>query len=80
MSDLFVQFKSLPEMYEKEKSGRKPNTLRKIDLSDDRFKLLRAGCKKIVIMKSDASECFERYITDYTEYEGWAIISFRLWR
>jgi len=72
-----AQFKSIPEMYGKEKSGAKPNTIRKIDANDDRFKALRRGCKRISIMKSDMSESFERYITDYTEWEGYAIISWR---
>ena len=70
-----AQFKSIPGMYEKEKSGKKPNTLRKIDPKDDRFIALRLGCKRIRIVKRDLSESFERYITDYMEWEGFAIIS-----
>ena len=75
--DYVVQFRSIPEMFEKEKSGRKPNTIRKIDLRDERFTALRRGCKRIMIIKTDLSDCFERYITDYTEWEGYAIISWR---
>lgn len=72
-----IAFKSTPENYDKEKSGRKPNTIRKIDTKDLRFKLLRQGYKRIVIIKYDGSESFQRYITDYTEFEGWGIISWR---
>ena len=76
-ADMIAVFKSIPEMYDKEKSGAKPNTLRKIDPKDDRFKYLKRGGKRIRIRKSDMSESFERYITDYTEWEGWAIISWK---
>jgi len=75
--DYIVQFKSTPEIYKKEKSGAKSNTLRKIDLKDDRFKALRRGCKRLRIVKTDLTEGFERYITDYTEWDGYAIISWR---
>lgn len=65
-------------MYEKEKEGRKPNTLRRIYPQDDRFKLLRNGCKIISIYNTNnLLEHFERKITDYTEWEGWAIISWK---
>jgi hypothetical protein len=66
IKDIVVQFKSIPEMFEKEKSGAKPNTVRKIDLKDDRFKWLRKGHKRIVIINTETHETFERYITDYT--------------
>jgi hypothetical protein len=77
IEDVSVQFKSVHSMFEKEKCGAKPNTIRKIDLKDDRFRLLRRGCKRIVIICSDLSDSFERYITDYTEWKGWAIISWK---
>lgn len=77
MNDIIIQFKSIPEMFEKEKSGAKSNTLRKIDLKDDRFKWLRQGHKRLVIINTVTQETFERFITDYTEWEGWAIISWR---
>lgn len=73
--DIIVQFKSTPENFEKEKSGAKSNTIRNIDEKDERFALLRRGCKRIRIVKTDLSESFERYVTDYTEWEGYAIIS-----
>lgn len=77
IENLTVQFKSIPDMFQKEKSGAKSNTIRKIDLSDERFKLLRKGCRRIVIINSVTYENFERYITDYTEWDGYAIISWR---
>lgn len=81
MTDSVVTFKSSSEMFEKEKSGRKPNTVRKIDAGDDRFASLRAGCGRIVIVAShdsgDRSESFEREITDYSEWEGLAVISWK---
>jgi len=76
-ADYIVQFKSVPEIYSKEKSGAKSNTLRKIDMTDDRFKALRRGCRNLRIIKSDLTESFTRYITDYTEWEGYAIISWK---
>lgn len=72
-----VIFKSTPEMYEKEKSGVKTNTLRKIDEQDSRFKLLRLGCRLIFIQNKETGEEFGRRITDYTEWDGYAIISWQ---
>ena len=33
-----IEFKSIPEMYEKEESGRKNNTLRKVDITPSQNK------------------------------------------
>lgn len=70
-----VKFKSIPGMFDKEKDGRKPNTLRKIDGEDIRFYALKHGCKRITIINTATGEKFTRDITDYTEWEGYAIIS-----
>ncbi len=70
-----VEFKSTPDYYHKERSGLKPNTVRKIDKDDVRFKLLRNGCQVIVITNALTKQSFKRYITDYTQWEHWAIIS-----
>ena len=73
-----VQFKSMKVHYLKEKSGVKPNTMRFIEPDDPRFQLLQNGkCHRIRIVLSDGTECFDREITDYTEWSGWAIISWR---
>lgn len=78
-----VEFKSTPENYKKEKSGLKPNTLRKIDQNDDRFITLRDKGKidykfiDIKIINTRTGKSFEREITDYTEYDGYAIISWK---
>lgn len=71
-----VCFKSNNENYWKEKTGKKPNTFRKIDVKDSRFETLRNyGCPYIRITNADTEEYFVRNITDYTEFEGYAIIS-----
>ena len=71
-----VKFKSIPLIFFKEMMGLKSNTLRKIDQEDLRFKLLRSGCKYIVIQHSENADIFfVREITDYTEWDGYAIIS-----
>ena len=75
---VIVTFKSIPEMFEKEKSGKKPNTFRKIQKDDYRFIALRMGIvKRISIHLPDISDMFEREITDYTEWDGYAIISWK---
>ena len=72
-----VRFKSKPEMFKKEALGLKCNTLRKIDVNDQRFLDLRKGCDEIVIDSTEGNATFVRKITDYTEWEGWAIISWK---
>lgn len=70
-----VTFRSIPIMYGKEKFGIKPNTLRVLDKKDSRFKALRNGCKFIRIVNTKTGEHFTREITDYTVWQGLAIIS-----
>jgi len=71
-------FKSLPDMYEKEKDGRKPNTLRKFDASDVRFADLFQGLDKFIQIKNVATgETFIREVTDVTYWEDWCIISWK---
>jgi hypothetical protein len=57
--------KSNPTNWEKERSGRKANTLRKLD-----------GKDVIEIINTETGDRFERPITDITEWEGSYIISF----
>lgn len=71
-----VFFKSTPENWQKEKQGMKPNTFRKIDEKDHRFETLRSGDTRwVTITNTETQEQFSRKITDYSEYKGWAIIS-----
>jgi len=80
--DRIVVFKSIPEMYEREKDGRKPNTIRKVYYPSTRFDTLRKWAKsgkygKITIIKNTLDEEFTRQITDYIEWDGYAVISWR---
>jgi len=73
-----VKFKSIPEMYEKEKSGIKPNTIRKIEGFDERFnKLVSGECKTIVIENKETGEKFFREITDVSIWNDLFIISWK---
>lgn len=60
----FVEFKSDKKFFEKEKDGRKPNTVR--ILSEDEYRsLIEQKPKKIRVANTAiASEYFERDITD----------------
>lgn len=77
-----VKFKSFPVNYEKEKDGRKPNTLRLKETNDYRFvhlgaMMLSGDYGKIQIKNSGTEESFVRTITDVSEWQGWIIISWR---
>jgi hypothetical protein len=63
-----VVFKSIPEIYDKEKRGIKPNTARFVDdFSDYRFKDLRDGsANEIEIVNTKTNESFVRDIQDIT--------------
>jgi hypothetical protein len=74
--DKIVSFKSCPEMWVKESDGVKPCTIRKIDESDPRFSALRNGAEILLIENTDNGEMFQAFVTDYSEWDGWAIISF----
>jgi hypothetical protein len=76
--NVLVEFKTIGPIFEKERDGLKPNTLRKIDLKDKRFGMLRNGRIRFIrIVNPGTKESFVREVTDYTEWEGWAIISWR---
>jgi len=78
-----IPFKSTPDNYWKEHSGRKSNTLRKVDENDERFiKLKRMGVTEdygIIQMINkeidDGSVFFLRRITDRTFFNGYVIVS-----
>ena len=67
-------------MFYKEKIGKKPNTLRRKDLDDERHLMLGAMMATddygfIEIESTFDREVFKRQITDVTEWDGWLIIS-----
>jgi len=71
-----VIFKSIPEMFHKEISGRKPNTIREIDEADNRFKLLaESKAHLITIVNTETQEAFTRKITDVSIWKNIMIIS-----
>jgi hypothetical protein len=80
-----MKFKSIDSIYHKEKCGLKPNTVRKIDLNDERFlELISKGYNGfneneliIEIVNADTGECFERFIEDITIWENLMIISWK---
>jgi hypothetical protein len=62
-----VVFDSLPHLFDNEKSGRKPNTIRFFRSDDDETRFISSlfSLSKIVIRKSsDKSASFQRIITD----------------
>ena len=71
-----VMFKTDNAYFWKERAGLKPNTVRREEKEDARFKSLRRGvAKRILIVHSDSGLTFERYIKDVTFFEGIVIIS-----
>jgi hypothetical protein len=81
---LEVEFKSLPEYYEKERLGLKCNTVRLHDKrGDNRFNLLDlwlAGELRelyVKIKNTDTKKIFKRKITDVTKFDDYYIISWR---
>lgn len=80
-----ITFKSIPEMYVKEKSGKKNNTLRKFlaeFVEDKRFSTLmkikdeNLECE-IEIINTETRESFIRKITDVSTYKGFFIITWK---
>jgi hypothetical protein len=80
-----VQFKSIDKIYHKERIGLKPNTVREIDLSDDRFLHLISkaysgfdfGEINIKIVNADTGDFFEREVEDITIWKNLMIISWK---
>lgn len=71
-----VKFKSIPAMYEKEKSGIKPNTVRIIDEFDDRFKRLYENIETLItIENTHTKETFTRKVRDVSVWNNLMIIS-----
>ena len=71
-----VCFKSIPEIYKKEKSGKKRNTCRYFNHVEPKFELLRNGKAKFIqITKLGSEESFTRKIKDITYWHKLVIIS-----
>ncbi len=77
-----IVFKSFPEYWRKEYLGLKPNTLRKIDATDDvRWEILndfifgKWNLIDIEIENTETKEVFVRRVTDVTRFEDFFIIS-----
>ena len=82
MRDIVVRFKSESPFYEKEESGLKPNTVRKLTKDDKRLdKLIRWSENKeyglIFIIHADKKCHFIRKVTDVTFWQDIVIISWR---
>lgn len=84
--ETILTFKSKHEIFIKEKIGKKPNTVRYVDMNDPRFKILkfchdrggigRKGNRpKIAIEDEETGEIFTEYIQDITFYNDLVIIS-----
>jgi hypothetical protein len=81
MKEIF-EFKSSGTFYDKEKNGIKNNTIREIDLSDDRFlRLIQHNMngyndgELIIKITNHFNESFEREIKDISIYKNWMIIT-----
>lgn len=78
-----IAFKSKPFYFKKERDGEKPNTIREVDLKDQRFQELhnrslgKSGLGVIRIINAATGEWFERKITDVSYFKNWVIISWK---
>ena len=79
-----VLFKSISPYYEKEENGTKPNTVRDLEIGDDRLSKLILWQNNndrplgtIRIMHKHTYNYFDREITDITFWQGLAIISWK---
>ena len=82
MEKKIIKFKSERSNYLKEKSGRKPNTARRVD-SDKRFNLLHFWDQDknfdlwVRMSCTELKESFWRQVKDVTFFDGYVIISWR---
>lgn len=78
MSEIIV-YKSVPQYWEKEHDGRKPNTERKHAFDDPRLKILqnwKAGDKLTVrIVHTETGQSFDRIVVDVSFWMDIAVIS-----
>ena len=77
-----VEFKSEPEMFDKEEAGLKPNTVRKLPIGDERENKLRIWASlvdygKIAITNTKTGNSFLRDVIDVSIWQGLVIISWR---
>ena len=84
LRDIVIPFKSIDPYYLKEKSGIKPNTVREINLSEDKFQdllmMYNFGIFGFIKITKDSRSAkfpsFERRIEDISIWNNLAIISF----
>ena len=78
-----IIFKSTPEIWRKEYLGLKPNTIRLIELEDERLKIIKdfiAGKINIVdieIINTETGEYFIRRLIDVTKFNTTYILSWK---
>lgn len=78
-----ISFKSIEPNFRVEYLGLKSNTLREIDISDIRDKVIQEwldgdfSMLNIEIINPKSGEKFTREVTDITQWKGWTIISWR---
>ena len=72
-----IHFKSIPENYEKEKDGRKPNTLRTLESYTEHLFSEETEPEFIIIENSITGEFFTREISDISFWDKWVIISWK---
>ena len=70
-----IDFISTFEMYDKEESGIKPNTIRCFRGWSSNKKLKVADATHVRIRRGYTTECFTRKITDKTEWDEWIVLS-----
>jgi len=73
-----INFKSNPDMYYKELINDKCNTVRKIDMNDERFEIIQRFPKenlRINIINSATGAKFNRYVSDVSWFGNFVIIS-----
>lgn len=72
-----IRFNSLPSIYQKEKSGIKPNTVRFTnDWDQERWNAFEKA-KFVIIKNKHTKESFKRRIEDKTIFSNLVIISWR---
>ena len=69
-----IEFKSLPEFFEKEVSGIKNNTVRLVDSVEDKKILsMRDNIKYIRIINTDNKECYSLFVRTITDITRWVM-------
>ncbi len=71
-----IIFKSVPAMFEKEKTGKKSNTVRRLNTEDSKqLHEAEPYLKTICIKNTETGETFHRKLTDITEWYDITVFS-----